>query len=228
MKKHGREGSAMIMVMCMMIVAVALSLVLLLTASILVSNATRSNNKEQCRINAVSVSDVLIEEITSFTYDETDGDGSVPPLKDASEKDTTLKGKLKTVVTSEWYAYNPNAGELEKLETKGKDYFTYELQTEGLPGETVLELYWVDETDENLKKLDMSKPSEAMSYFQSVLLYVKVTSTVGEESSTIISQFQPVVQSKSAADPTGNPETDKAWESWSWKYIGHEWERGNS
>ena len=226
MKKR-QEGSAMIMVMCVMIIAVALSLVLLLTASILVSNAARSNNKEQCRINALSVSDVLIQEIESFTYNGTDGDGYVPPSKDASDKDSTLKGKLKTVVTSEWYAYNPNAGELEQFENNGKDYFTYELTPGGLPGVTSVDLYWVDETDENLKKLDMKRPVEAASYFHSVALYLKVTSTVGEESSTIISRFQPIVKTK-LIETTGNPELDEAWESWTWKYIGHEWERGNS
>lgn len=215
--KRRQSGSAMIVVMCVMVVVVALSLVLLLTASILVTNATRSNTKEQCRINAISVSNVLIEEITSLEYDDTDG--SARPTEHAEGKDDTLKGKLNTVATSAWYAYKPDAGDLEKLETNEKDRFTYELKTEGLPGKTVVELYWKDETDGELKELNKKDPQEAADKFQSVLLYVVVTSTVGQESSTIISTFNPNT-------PVMNG--DGTWKSWNWQYSGHEWERGNS
>lgn len=235
-----REGSAMIVVVCVMIVAVALSMALLLTASILINNAIRTSNKEQCRINSISVSDLLMKEIDLIRYDGSEETGSlhnlvtaedfnayVPPRSDAEGRNHTLAGKLKTVVTNEWYAYNPDAGILEQLETSEKDYFTYDLGDCGLPGETTVELYWIDESDYNLKNLDMSQPFDAAEKFQSVLLYLKVTSTVGEESSTIISTYQPVVNTK-RMDDTGDVLQDEAWEYWEWKYRGHEWERGDS
>ena len=221
--KNRQEGSAMIVVVCVMIVTVALSLGLLLTASVLVNNANRSNNKEQCRINAVSVSETLIQEIGTFSaYTETDANGKVEPSANMPGRENNLRAKLKTVVTTEWFAYDENAGTLGQLETRGKDYFTYDVTLEGLPGTTKLEMYWIDETGEQLRSLDMSDADEASGIFGNVVLYLKVTSTVGQESSTIISRFQPVVQ---LTTPT---ETDasKRWKSWKWEYIGHEWERG--
>ena len=238
--KKNQKGSAMIVVICVMVVAVALSVTLLLTASILINNAIRSGNKEQCRINAITVSELLIEEIGNIRYDgledlapgeslttAKDFNHHVPPLSNAAGRGDTLAGKLKTVVTKEWYSYDPDAGTLGQLDTSGKDFFTYWLEDCGLPGETKLELYWMDESGENLKNLDMGKPFDAADKFQNLILYIKVTSTVGEESSAIISTFNPVVQ-RDVMGETGDPALDEAWTAWMWNYRGHEWERGNS
>lgn len=223
--KNRQEGSAMIVVLCVMTVTVALSLSLLLTASVLVSNAIRTNDREQCRINAISVSEALIREIDSFP-EYTAADGKVEPDPEQSGRDSDLRAKLKTVVTTEWYAYDEHAGTLGQLETKGKDYFTYDVKLEGLPGTTKLELYWIDETGEQLRKLDTEDPVAASGTFGSVILYLKVTSTVGKESSSIISTFQPVVQ---LSPPTEDGAMEgRVWERWRWSYLGHEWERGAS
>lgn len=225
--RNKREGSAMVVVMCVMVVTVALSLALLLTASILVNNAIRSNNKEQCRINAVSVSEALIGEIDRFTeYSSADENKKPEPSADMPGRKSNLRAKLKTVVTTEWYAYNENAGTLGQLETKGKDYFTYDVTLEGLPGTTMLEMYWIDETGEQMRSLDMTDQEAASGIFGNVVLYLKVTSTVGQESSTIISRFQPVVQLTPVTEKDGTE--SKHWKSWRWDYIGHEWERGAS
>ena len=223
---RNQEGSALIAVMCIMLVTVALSLTLLLTASILMMNATRSANKEQCRITAVAVSDLLREEIEAIRYDGSDGE-EIPPSYDAG-RDNSLKGKLKTVVTKEWYEYKPDAGVLGQLETKGKDYFTYTLERDKLPGTTTVDFYWVDEAGLDMKNLDMTKPNEAAANFQSLLLYVRVTNTAGEEASTIVSTFQPVVtMGNGTGGEPGGAESAK-WTGWSWNYVGREWERGNS
>lgn len=225
--KNKQEGSAMVVVMCVMVVTVALSLSLLLTASILVNNAVRSNNKEQCRINAVSVSEALIEEISNFIeYSSADENNKPEPSADMPGRESNLRAKLKTVVTTEWFAYDENAGTLGQLETKGKDYFTYDVKLDGLPGSTRLEMYWVDETGEQMRSLDMTDQETASGTFGNVVLYLKVTSTVGQESSTIISRFQPVVQLTPFIESDGTE--SKHWSSWKWDYLGHEWERGAS
>lgn len=224
MKKR-QEGSAMVVVMCVMIVTVALSLSLLLTSSVLINNAIRSNDKEQCRINAITVSDVLIQEIKAFApYTAADENGVFP--SNMTNKGENLRAKLKTVVTTEWYAYDANAGTLGQLETRGKDYFSYEIELDGLPGTTRLDMYWIDETGDQLRKLDMEDQEEAAGLFGNVVLYLKVTSTVGRESSTIISKFYPLVQMNSEKAETDGEK--KTWASWSWKYLGHDWERGVS
>lgn len=225
--KNKQEGSAMVVVMCVMVVTVALSLSLLLTASVLVNNAVRSNNKEQCRINAVSISEALIQEIKGFKeYSSADEGGTVEPSSGSNNAKHDLRSKLKTVVTTDWFAYDENAGTLGQLETKGKDYFTYNVNLDGLPGTAQLEMYWIDETGEQMRSLDMSDPETASGVFGNVVLYLKVTSTVGQESSTVISRFQPVVQLISFTEENGIE--SKMWKSWRWSYIGHEWERGAS
>lgn len=226
MKKR-REGSAMIVVMCVMIVTVALSLALLLTASVLVNNAIRANDKEQCRINAVSVSDALVDAISKFdVYSAADANGTPEPSWNMPGRDSDLRAKLKTVVTSEWFAYDESAGTLGQLETKGKDYFTYEMELDGLPGTTRLEMYWLDETGEQLKKLDMTDQETAAGIFGNVILYLKVTSTVGKESSTIMSKFHPLVNTEPVTMDDGTE--SGRWTYWSWEYMGREWERGVS
>lgn len=223
MKKQ--DGAAMIVVMCVMVVTVALSLALLLSASVMLNNANRANRKEQCRITAISVSDALKERILSYEYRGEDGFPSNEPsgIRETGEAKEKLEMKLQTIVTNAWYSYDPSAIGVEKLQKQGKDTFTY-VQKENpdskLPGTTTLKLYWMDETDENLKTLDRNKIEEAAEKFQSVVLYVEVTNTVGEESSTIISLFHPL--------PGKIDEKKKVWESWSWVYDGRGWEGGDS
>lgn len=220
MKKR-QEGSAMIVVMVVMIVTVVLALTLLLVSSVMMMNATRSNQKEQCRVTAVSVSNVLIEHIKNLgAYTEI-------PKAHPDGKEDSLKGKLQSVVTTEWYSYDKNASSIEQITKKNKDYYTYELTGTNLPGTTVLDMYWIDESGEQLKELDMNDPEKAASLFQSLKLYLKVTNTVGEESSTIISCFSPIVNTEKTPGVNGEEETDD-WKEWFWHYEGHEWERGDS
>lgn len=147
--QKNRKGSAMIVVMCVLVVTVALSLALLLTASILMTNAIRSNDKEQCRINAVTLSDLLIEKIGNIEYSQdseyqdTESD-SVMPYFNALKADSSLEGKLKTIWTRSWKYYSEDLGYLESLDTNRR--FTYQLQDgSGLPGTTEVELYFVSE-----------------------------------------------------------------------------------
>lgn len=209
MKKR-QEGSAMIIVMCVMVITMALALSLLLISSVMMMNATRANQKEQCRITAVSVSEVVIEEIKKFEYT-----GSPIP----SPTKTGLEGKLQTVGTTEWYAYDKYAGSIEQIMKKDKDYFSYELSGTDLPGKTVLSLYWINESG-----LDITNPEDEVKAFRSLVLYVKVTNTVGEESATILSSFHPLVNK--GKDENGNE--DETIGDWFWEYDGHQWERGDS
>lgn len=237
-----QDGSAMIVVVCIMVMTTALCLALLLTASVSIQNANRANNKEQCRVNAVSVSNVLIEEIKTFRYgdtlstetmdydtvlDTTEADMNPVGYKRPIEPDKELRDKLQTVNRSSWYAYNSDLGSLESWATKGKREYTYILQgEEALPGNTVVSLYWVDENEEGTERPDEGDPETAATWFEGIKLYVKVTSTVGEESSTIISSFQPSVETGTVKTPDGSSQIK--WTSWEWDYQGHEWERGES
>lgn len=184
----------MVIVMCVMIVVTALSLALLLTASVLMRNASVSNQKEQCRITAVSVSEVLRKEIESFSYDN-------HPTEFNSDRETNLKSKLQSVGTTAWVTYRPDAG--------AADHFIYELEDCGLPGSTKVELYFTDDQGV-LDGADITKDEFAQKY-QELVLYVKVTGIVGKESSTIISCYSPLV-------------SGSGWSSWKWKYQRKEWE----
>lgn len=221
-----QEGSAMIVVMCVMVMACALSLALLLSSSVLIRNAQRANQKEQCRITAVSVSDLLKQEIAGvgsepgYVYEEL-------PKPNPENKGNSLKDKLQSVLTTEWYSYDKHAGTSDKILKGSKAYFSYELTGGDLPGSTVADFYWIDETGENLKELDFDDLETASGLFQSLKLYVKVTSTVGEESSTILSVYHPVVNTQSEEASGTGQETVK-WVNWTWQYDGRDWERGDS
>ncbi|MDD3253174.1 MAG: hypothetical protein PHV18_11505 [Lachnospiraceae bacterium] len=207
--KRNRDGSAMIVVMCVMLMTMALSLALLLTSSVMISNANRANAKEQCRINAVSVANVLTKTIPTYSYD---GVTEEYP----TGRDSSLKGKLKSVLTTEWYPYDRNASSLQQILRAGKDYYSYKLGTDsGLPGETVVDLYFGNEQEEEEpdKKTNQDEWAE---YFMGIILYVKVTSTVGNESSTVISKFQPDIPDRTTLA------------GWKWQYQGRYWEGGIS
>lgn len=118
------SGAALIIVMCVMFLVVALSLALLRSAALLIQNPVRDSQREQCRINAVSVSEVVTEEIVSFRYDE------AVEEKTSANPEKSLKDQLAMAAAGEW----ENGGKL-----------LYQLQTDKLPGETCLEFYVLKE-----------------------------------------------------------------------------------
>lgn len=209
--KQNQKGSAMIVVMCVLVLTMALGLALLLTASVLIRNAVRSNDKEQCRINAVTISDLLIEKIGNIEYSVENGYDAdkIMPIFDAAGANDSLEGKLKTIWTRNWKYYSEDLGVLETLNEKER-LFTYKLDEDcGLPGSTKAEFYFVSESRLNLEDYK-GREEEAVSDFGDIILYVKVTSTVGEETASIINSFKPTVKSE--------------WESWRWNNRGRVWE----
>lgn len=211
MKKR-QEGAAMIVVMCVMVMIIALSLALLLSASVLITNANRAARKEQCRVTAVAVAKLLEKEIVEFNYQGYPGDDKKENHPGESVSD--LKYILGSCYTDAWRSYDKT--KTSSLEgKKSNNIIRYELEDGRLPGDTLVELYWTDEGEEEAE-LDRNQPTAASDIFREIHLYVRVTNTVGEESATIISSFQP--------DQIRPDETAKTWTSWKWKYVGHEWE----
>ena len=208
--RRNQKGSAMIVVICVLVLTMALGLALLLTASVLITNAVRSNNKEQCRINAVTMSDLLIDKIDKgIIYDASTVVGDIKPDFNAEDADSSLEGKLKTVYTSKWKKYTEDKGIFEGLGSEWQ--FTYRLKECGLPGDTIVELYFVSETENYFGQSDPNmSATDIISDFENIILYVKVTSTVGEETASIINSFEPNVSGE--------------WESWKWNYRGRVWE----
>lgn len=210
MKKH-QEGTAMIVVMCVMAVAVGLSLALLLSASVAVMNAARSNRKEQCRILAVSVSDVFCKEVETYEY-------WTSALPEQEEEMAPLQKILTSVATADWPEYD------ESAETgtgqKQRNVLCYELDSDILPGETVAELYWTDGSEEEDVDIDSGYQEEEAELFSGIKLYLKVTSRVGEESSSIISCFRQRGIKTDIMEDT--------WSYWKWIYVGRDWEGGDS
>lgn len=206
MKKR-QEGSAMILVMCVMIFVMALSLALLLTASVLAMNANRSNQKEQCRIAAVSVSEALRDEILTY--------GQYTTKPDADGPTDTLAGKLHTVFSSGWIQYHSDADTIHQIQIDAKGVYNYEMVNEYMPStKTTVQMYWTQADEQDRSPEDT--PDEIRKKFEGmVTLYVKVTCTVGEEASTIISTYSPQVVSKDDKDF-----------SWKWVSSGNVWEGG--
>ena len=221
--KEDRRGSALIVVMCVMLVTVALSLTLLLTASILMTNAIRSADKEQCRITAVSVSDLMIEEIEKIEYNGSDGN-PVAPYRGAADSGT-LAGKLQTVTTDAWYDYDPNEGELGQLQKRDKNRFVYTLQDDKLPGVTQVELYWVDDTGYELDTIKESDLDSDQKFMNDLTLYMRVTNTAGRESSTIVSVFRADVTASTVEE---NGQQVRKWTEGRWLYDRRDWERRES
>lgn len=209
MKKR-QEGSAMILVMCVMIVIVALSLALLLTASVLTMNANRSNQKEQCRIAAVSMSEALRDEIVSKGKYTTEPDGGGPT--------DTLEGKLHTVFSTEWIQYHSDAGTVQQIQIDAKGIYNYEMVSEYIPQtKTTVQMYWMQSEEEDREPEDTIE--DRSEKFSEVTLYIKVTCTVGEEASTIISTYKPEnITINDAANDY----------SWEWAFDGNVWEGGDS
>lgn len=203
MKKR-QEGVAMIVVMCVMVLVFALSLALLLISSVLITNANRSDRKEQCRVSAVAVSELMRKEIETFPlYDgnpkeSTDGDGS-------------LKNVLGSVCTDQWRPYDKTKTSILEGK-KDNNVIRYNVDGSGLPGTTLVELYWTQEGEE---VLDPSDP-ESVNVFEGITLCIKVTNTAGEESATVISRYHPAEAKYDAVQ--------KRFTSWKWEYLGRAWE----
>lgn len=209
MKKR-QEGSAMILVMCVMIVIMALSLALLLTASVLTMNANRSNQKEQCRIAAVSLSEVLRNEILE--------NGNYLTEPDSGGDTGNLAGKLHTVFSSDWIQYHSDAGTIQQIQIDARGIFNYEMTNENMPlTKTRVQMYWTQSEEQDRSPEDTTK--ELVDKFSEVTLYIKVTCTVGEEGSTIISTYKP-------ENITINEEETNF--SWNWAFDGNVWEGGDN
>ena len=220
--KGRKEGSAMILVMCMMAVTAVLCMALLLSASMMMKQAVRSGQREQCRLNAVSVSDLFIKEITSFQY------GNTLENDSHGQPDHNLKDRLQTIVSpgqleNPWYAYNPDVGVSELSVPEDQVFLTYQLISGTLPGSTEVCMYWVDENDNQDNQYE-TDPALAAVRREDRVLYLKVTGMVGSESCTIISRFAPQIE----LTPLPGEDGCRHWEKWSWSYQGHEWERSSS
>ena len=209
MKKR-QEGSAMILVMCVMVVIVALVMSLLLSASVLIMNANRSNQKEQCRIAAISMSEVLCDEILlngNYT--------TAPSAEGQAGTSSELANKLHTVFSSAWLQYHSDAGTVQQIQIEARGIYRYEMKNENMPlTETKVEMYWTQA--EELDRNPEDTIQELIEKFEDVTLYVKVTCIVGEEASTIISAYKPYT------DSTEIP--DKEDFSWKWAFDGPVWE----
>lgn len=203
-----QQGSAMIVVVCVMVVTIALSLALLLSASVLSMNAIRSNQKEQCRISAISMSEALRDEIEAA--------GTYPTKPQVGGDTSTLAGKLHTVYSSDWVQYWENVGSVQQIQIDAKGIYTYQAEHESMPStKFTVQMYWMHEAGIDPEAEELA-PVLAEK-FNGVTLYIKVTCQVGEEASTIISTYIP--------DPESiQLNSDNTDFSWKWSYNGHEWE----
>lgn len=204
-----QEGSAMVLVMCVMVVVMALSFALLLSASVLSMNAIRSNQKEQCRIAAISVSDALRDEI------ETHGKYTTRPREGGNT--STLAGKLHTVFSTDWIRYQRGVGTIQQIQIDTRGVYHYEMTHEDMPStKTTVQMYWEQEEEEDPNPEDEIQVVEEK--LRGVTLYIKVTCQVGEEASTITSIYSPEsIKYNESGDDF----------SWEWSYEGHDWEGRN-
>lgn len=209
MKKR-QEGVAMIVVMCVMVMVLALSLALLLISSVLITNANRAGQKEQCRVAAEAVSNLLEKEIEHFSYE------GFPEESTYGEKEDSLEDILGSVYTNQWKSYDKKGTDVLEGK-KNRNILSYRTSGGGIPGETKVEMYWMHDEEQ---ELDPGDPADARDIFMDIRLYVRVTNTVGEESSTVISQYEPDVTL--GADPEKPGE--QKWTNWKWTYKGHVWE----
>lgn len=223
-QSHGtasNDGYTMIMVMAVMSIIVALSLALLLSASVLIHTVRQAEGADQCRIYAVSLSAAMTEQIESYTYAD-------PPGAERVTAHTGLGTRLQTVATSAW---KPET--LITYQHLGKE------AGDDIPGETTLEFCWLDSAG-SLIELSVEPGedmAEAAAAFAGLRLYLTVTNTIGENSSTIISVFCPVVDTRiiyiEGEDEDGDGVADSreeltVWTGWRWNYMGPAWEGGEN
>lgn len=193
MKKRN-SGAALVIVMCVMFLVVALSLALLRSAAILVQNPVRDNQREQCRINAVSVSEVIAEEIEAYLYDEAEGEEvSVYP-------ESNLKDLLAMAAAGKW---------------KTGEKLRYRLQTDRLPGETWLEFYVLEEDEETVLYMEVGSTvgKESCSVVNQFMpVYQEDDSDPASDRTEEIEETEKIEE----IEETGNA-------VWKWRFLGREW-----
>lgn len=193
MKKRD-SGAALIIVMCVMFVVVALSLALLRSAAVLIQTPVRDNQREQCRINAVSVSEAVSEEIESFCYDE------AVEEETAANPEKSLKDQLAMAAAGEWE-------DGERLQ--------YQLQTERIPGETRLEFYVVkEENAETVLYMEVS----SMVGKESCTVVNRFVPVYHESDSDPVSEETGEEENEDTGE---NEEVETM--IWSWKFLGRSW-----
>lgn len=200
----------MVVVMCVMLITTILCLELLLAASASARNIRRIGERTQCRVNASSVSGVLIDEITGVPeYGDVTVDGAL--REDGNSVRSQLRAAFHKIENGEW-----RTG--EKLE--------YELAPGALPGDTVVELYWLGEGGDSDETSEEIRSEDAFSNPDNELLCLKVTSTVGGESSTVYSYFKPDAQADTEADDGGADGEQSSQGVFRLRFIGHVRDRG--
>ncbi len=217
MNRKANAGSAMIAVLCIMLVAASICLAVLYSSSVLMRSAVRYGENVQSQINVISVSKVLVEAIESLEFD----------------------GRGLAEHEDEWYLDQ----DLEILEmavdlrvNEPENPSVFWLESDTLPGETVVELYWTD--------TGRDAPDEQNS--NDFVLYLKITSTVGSKSNTVTRRFVPIIVPEDGAgsgeeielendvggeeaveleDDVGGEEAVELEESsWKWKCVDYGWE----
>ena len=129
-----QEGSAMVVVMCVMLITTILCLELLLAASASARNIRRIGERTQCRVNAYSVSGVLIDEITGVPeYGDVTEDGAL------REDGNSVRSQLQTAFHK-----------IENGERRLGEKLEYELAPGTLPGEAMVDLLMVSKYFERI------------------------------------------------------------------------------
>lgn len=205
-----QEGSAMVVVMCVMLITTILCLELLLAASASARNIRRIGERTQCRVNAYSVSGVLIDEITGAPeYGDVTEDGAL------REDGNSVRSQLQTAFHK-----------IENGERRLGEKLEYELAPGTLPGETMVDLYWLDEGGDTDETSEEIRSVDAFSRPENAVLCLKVTSTVGGESSTVYSYFKPDAQADTEAEDGGGDEEQSSRSFLRLRFIGHMRDRG--
>lgn len=178
MMKHNKKGSAMIVVLCIMAILMTLSFALLLSASIVVANANRRKQQEQCKISA-----------SSF------GKNIEADLKDESivEKEGSLRAYLRDEIERYmrsqnlgWAYYNEDEGDAHSMAAAKRTFSMEEASWKNQTGTLKMEAYWESEyryadiffvftVEANIKKesykrqikyqLNIMKPEEYMEKY---------------------------------------------------------------
>lgn len=193
MRKDER-GSAMIVVLCIMAAVIGMALALLHTAAMISRSYKSGNQKEQCRILAVSVSECVITALEKMEYTSEEEGSRAETWMDLEfelENDlTAVPGNATGDVASEsewapevgetagkWIAQTKFQEALEEAAVSGRNKLTCRLdESAGLPGTTMISM-----------ELDMD---ENAFYPDDALLYLRVTTTIGDDSYTVVSILQ--------------------------------------
>lgn len=215
--KKNEKGDAMITVICIMAVFLALSLAAIFSASSLMSGALKSKAREQCRLGAVTFSELLEKELTwKSDYED---------QKDPERQVYGLRNYLREQMEGDWRYYNENEAGRKDLD-KAKKYFT--VDTGSVPGmdenvgEIKVAIYWTAEASAFETYKDYSKAEVA----------VEVTCEMKEKKQKqIIRTWYRI--GYEAYKPDGTTETKDDWEpgeiqNWEAKgegnYLAWKWE----